>query len=291
MASLTPSQQAAFLRDGYLVLPSFAPHAATAALRARAAELVAAHAAAAAASGTAATVFSPETQSHAKDANFFKSAYGIHCFDEAEHRARRAEEPAEHAVNKIGHALHDIDPVFRDFTHSEAVTGVVASLFRRPVVVQSMYIFKKAHVGGEVTPHRDSTYLYTDPPSCVGLWWALQDATRENGCLWVVPGSHVGGVRKRMVRKAEDELGIEFRGGEEDPWDEEKGVALECPEGSMVMLHGAVLHMSKDNDSDKSREAYTVHVVESEGAEWSKENWLQRPAGIPFVGFEALRGE
>ena len=49
---------------------------------------------------------------------------------------------------------------------------------------------QNSHTGAEVIPHQDSSYLYTDPPSVVGLWLALQDATIENGCLHCLPGSH-----------------------------------------------------------------------------------------------------
>jgi phytanoyl-CoA hydroxylase len=52
-----------------------------------------------------------------------------------------------------------------------------------------MYIFKGAKIGGEVLPHTDNTYLFTNPLSCIGFWLALHDATTENGCLWGVPGS------------------------------------------------------------------------------------------------------
>lgn len=52
--------------------------------------------------------------------------------------------------------------------------------------VQSMYIFKQPSIGGEVVPHQDSAFLSTDPPSCIGLWFALEDANKENGCLWCV---------------------------------------------------------------------------------------------------------
>ena len=45
-------------------------------------------------------------------------------------------------------------------------------------------------IGGEVALHQDSTFLYTDPPSVVGLWVALEDATKENGCLWHLPGKN-----------------------------------------------------------------------------------------------------
>ncbi len=49
-------------------------------------------------------------------------------------------------------------------------------------------------------PHQDSTFLCTDPPSVVGLWWALEDATKTNGCLWTLPGAHTKGVARRFIR-------------------------------------------------------------------------------------------
>jgi hypothetical protein len=62
--------------------------------------------------------------------------------------------------------------------------------FSRPRILQSMLILKQPGVGSPVPPHTDSTFLYTIPTSCVGLWFALQDATPENGCMWFAPGSH-----------------------------------------------------------------------------------------------------
>ena len=53
---------------------------------------------------------------------------------------------------------------------------------------QSMLIFKQPYVGGEVVPHQDSSFIATDPLSCVGIWLALEDAMRSNGCLWALPG-------------------------------------------------------------------------------------------------------
>lgn len=48
---------------------------------------------------------------------------------------------------------------------------------------------QQPHIGGEVSAHQDSTFLYTDPPTVVGLWVALEDATKDNGCLWSIPGA------------------------------------------------------------------------------------------------------
>ena len=63
-----------------------------------------------------------------------------------------------------------------------------------------MYIFKQPRIGGEVLCHQDSTFLYTNPESTVGFWIALEDATINNGCLWVNPGGHKGPLRKLFVR-------------------------------------------------------------------------------------------
>ena len=56
-------------------------------------------------------------------------------------------------------------------------------------------------IGGEVRPHQDSTFLRTDPPSVVGLWWALEDSTKQNGCLWALPGAHAQGVARHFIRR------------------------------------------------------------------------------------------
>ena len=51
-----------------------------------------------------------------------------------------------------------------------------------------------------MTPHQDGTFLNNDPLKLVGLWFPLDDATLENGCLWFVPGSHRRPVTRRFVR-------------------------------------------------------------------------------------------
>ena len=70
-----------------------------------------------------------------------------------------------------------------------------------------MYIFKQAFVGGEVCPHQDGAFLYTEPQTCIGFWWPLDDCVKENGCLWAVPGSHNEGVKRRFKRRTPTEGG------------------------------------------------------------------------------------
>nr|XP_008123287.2 PREDICTED: phytanoyl-CoA dioxygenase domain-containing protein 1 [Anolis carolinensis] len=65
--------------------------------------------------------------------------------------------PKERSINKIGHALHAHDPVFKEITHSEQVQNLARQIgLENPVVVQSMYIFKQPGIGGEVTPLQDA---------------------------------------------------------------------------------------------------------------------------------------
>ena len=64
-----------------------------------------------------------------------------------------------------------------------------------------MYIFKHARIGGVVDVHQDASFLYTEPHSCIGFWFALEDASKENGCLWAKPGGHLTSLRTWFRRK------------------------------------------------------------------------------------------
>ena len=182
-------------------------------------------------------------------------------------------------------ALHDLVPVFKEWSRSAQVESVLKSLgYAKPLPVQSMYIFKQPKIGGEVVPHQDGTFLATDPQSVVGLWVALENATMDNGCLWVLPKSHEDGIRKRFVRA--NDGSVSFVGGDAPAveYDLDEFVPLEVQSGSLVLLHGANVHFSKENTSSKSRHAFSVHYVEGkDGVQWLEDNWLQRPLEFPFI--------
>jgi phytanoyl-CoA hydroxylase len=61
----------------------------------------------------------------------------------------------------------------------------------------------------------------------IGFWWALEDCTLENGCLWAVPRSQKDGVPRRFKRKADGEPGTEFEPPEAVEWDLSDAVPLE----------------------------------------------------------------
>jgi phytanoyl-CoA hydroxylase len=270
--TLSSAELAAFQRDGYLVRQGFASGAACEALIERAGALIAGF------EPRQVSVFLAHEGSVNSDRYFLESGHEIRFFfeEEALDASGALRRPLDRAINKIGHALHELDPVFAAFSRAHEVQGVVASLgMSRPVAVQSMYIFKQPGIGGEVVYHQDATYLYTEPTSVVGLWWALEDATRDNGCLWVLPGGHRGALRSRFVRTAE---GMRYRVLDDEPWPADAFVPVEVPRGTLVLLDGLLPHGSEANRSPVSRHAYALHFVDS-ACEYPADNWLQPGPG------------
>ena len=277
---LSAEQIDAFREDGFLVLERFVTPEACDELRARVEALVADFDAEALRS-----VFSTTSRVQDRDDYFLGSGSGIGFFfeEEAFDPAGRLTVPKDRALNKLGHAMHDLDPVFDRFSRDPKVAAVVAGLgLADPRLLQSMYIFKQPGIGGEVVPHQDATFLRTEPSSVMGLWFALEDADRDNGCLWALAGGQRLGVKSLYRRDPEAGMVMEIL--DDGPFDLAAGRPLEVPKGTMVVLHGLLPHWSAPNRSSRSRHAYTLHVIDG-GARYLEDNWLQRPPELPLRGF------
>jgi phytanoyl-CoA hydroxylase len=270
MYSLSSEQIAQYRETGFLVLERFADESACDQLRARAAELVHRFD-----PREVISIFSTHEQNRLTDDYFLTSGDKIRFFFEenAFNDDGTLKYEKEKSINKIGHALHDLDPVFDRFSRDPKVKELAAALgFEHALLLQSMYIFKQPNIGGEVTCHQDSTFLYTEPVDIVGLWFALEDATVENGCLWAIPGGHRGGLKSRWVRTAE---GMRFETFDAKPWPEDELVPIETTKGCLILLNGLLPHRSFENRSSRSRHAYTLHLIKPD-AKYPADNWLQR---------------
>jgi phytanoyl-CoA hydroxylase len=268
---LTDAQRLQYERDGYLVLPDFRAPAEVAAVRARAEAIVQAF------EPDAATgVFSTRNPAVTADAALIASADAVHCFfeEEAFDAEGRLAVPKARAINKIGHALHDRDPVFDRFSRGADLAALAGDLgLAEPQVWQSMLIFKQPAIGGEVRWHQDATFFVTEPVSVTTFWFALEDAALDNGCLWVQPGGHRGPLRERFVREG-GALRLEVLDGR--PWpDERDAVPLPCAAGTLVVFHGLLPHCSAPNRSARRRMAYTLHATDAR-TPYAATNWLQR---------------
>ena len=277
---LSDAQISRWHQDGFLVLPHFKPPEALAALRERSLAIVDALVV-----DGPLPVFSTRDRRRLADAALLASADQVHCFfeEDAVDAEGRLQVPKSQAINKIGHALHDRDPVFERFSRDPALAELAGDLgLAQALLMQSMLIFKQPRIGGEVNWHQDASFLVTAPQSVIGFWFALEDATRDNGCLWVEPGGHCGPLRERYGRTTE---GLKMERLDDTPWPEgSRTKALEVPAGTLVVFDGLLPHASAVNRSANSRLAYTLHAVDA-GAVYSPLNWLQRGPEFPARGF------
>eukprot|EP00835_Amoeboradix_gromovi_P005862 NODE_601_length_6216_cov_0.086644.p1 type:complete len:465 gc:universal NODE_601_length_6216_cov_0.086644:2500-3894(+) len=206
------------------------------------------------------SVFETNENLHTKDKYFLDSHDKISYFLEKDGST----------VNKIGHALHFLDPLFKLISDKAVVSNICAQIgMVDPHIMQSMVIFKQPKIGGEVGPHQDGTFLISE--KLIAFWFALEDATIENGCLQISEGSHKLPIATFFES---DGSTTKFNRIQEDPVDlKYKPVVVK--KGSLVLLHGNTYHKSMQNASENSRVAYTFHVADLE-KEWNPKNWIKK---------------
>jgi len=281
---LTADQIAGFHEDGYIVLPDFKSADELSALKARALEIAAGHD-----WEVQKSIFTTDrekrNQATAANQYFIESATTVKCFfeEKAFDGEGNLTQPLEQSINKIGHAMHDLDPVFRTFSSGDKLNALAADLgMANPQIWQSMYIFKQPRIGGEVGWHQDGSFFYTEPETVMTFWFAVDDATLENGCLWVEPGGHKGPLRERYTFTGDHPKMTVI---DDTPWpDTCDAIPLEVKSGTLVCFQGHLPHYSAPNTSEKARHATTLHVTDA-NAEYVAENWIQRSADFPVRGF------
>ena len=168
----------------------------------------------------------------------------------------RSGEPEE-LVSKI-FRLHR-DSVFAELAHSAAVTDLLVDLVGPALdCFLSQFIFKNPGAWGQPW-HQDSYYFPFDPPRpIVGVWLACTEATLENGCLHVLPGSHREPVHDHVQDRRP---GANYGYVEIVDHDMAAAEPVLMDAGDLLLFDSHLMHRSTDNDSDGRRAAMVFHYT------------------------------
>jgi phytanoyl-CoA hydroxylase len=267
---LKTNQVDSFNQNGYLIIENFIDSRQRHRLMQRAEQLIEEFQ-----PPTNRSVFTTNEQERSSDDYFLSSGNKIRFFfeEEAIDQHGNFTVQKQQSINKIGHALHLLDPEYKQVVDELDFHSLGKQLgIESPRSIQSMHVFKQPNIGGEVVLHQDSTFLYTEPMSCIGFWLALEEATCENGCLQVIPKGHKIPLKKRFKLAADG--GTQFDILNDSPWPEQPLEMLEAAAGTLIILHGQLPHYSAANRSSHSRQAFSLHLVDKL-CDYPQDNWLQ----------------
>lgn len=145
----------------------------------------------------------------------------------------------------------------REVSQRDAIVDIVEELLGHDLdCFQSQFIFKNPGVIGQPW-HQDSYYFAFDLQPQVGVWLALTAATIENGCLWVVPGSHAS---QRIFEHVPDSR-PEANRGYLEIINEDFSAQRPClmQPGDVLFFHSYLMHRSSDNVARERRAAMVYH--------------------------------
>jgi len=179
------------------------------------------------------------------------------------------------------HFPHKLSPVIeRSLAHPGIVEALTLIIGANVKCMQSMLFVKGPGKPGQ-SWHQDEYYIPTRDRSLGAAWIALDDATIENGCLWIIPGSHQSGVIMRRIASHDPEY------AEADTLDlsgygDDRCVPVEVKAGSVVFFHGYVLHSSRRNRTrDCFRTALVNHYMSAESLlPWDQDGNLPPTADL-----------
>ncbi|MCX5660823.1 MAG: phytanoyl-CoA dioxygenase family protein [Planctomycetota bacterium] len=174
-------------------------------------------------------------------------------------------------------AAHLLHPAFDELVRDKALLDMVEQIIGpniRLCLMQGLY--KPPHRGAAVTWHQDDQYFKVDiADAVVSCWFAIDEATIGNGCMWVLPRHH----RELMPHVPT----VDKQGYELATVDEATAVACELPPGHAMFHHGLTPHQSLPNTTDRPRRAVAMHFM-SGSARPLGDNRMAEPAeNMPVV--------
>ena len=180
---------------------------------------------------------------------------GMIEFEPSVENGENTPEELELGVRKLGNVARH-NAFFRNLAFHPKMVEIAATLLGPDLkLLQSILLLKPPHFGGAKIWHQDNAYFRREPNHIVGFWVACDDATVQNGCMHVIPGSHT--------------LGIVEHGGLKNDYGAvrtpsvEEAVSIPLNAGDALMFHGELLHSTPPNTTATRRRSIQYHYASS----------------------------
>ncbi|MDP6039516.1 MAG: phytanoyl-CoA dioxygenase family protein, partial [Candidatus Latescibacteria bacterium] len=180
-------------------------------------------------------------------------------------RDGKQEREGIYAMHKIHHPSCYI-PEFLERIRDPRLTDPIVDILGPDILgINNLFIWKAPEIGLGFPWHQDKWYFGKrfKTATTVGTWTAIDSADRENGCLYVIPGSHKQKIVEHDPIEGSQQKEFKLARNTRD----EDGIPVEIPPGSVIWFHSHLLHKSTDNHSQRFRRSYVSHYLSAQ-AEW-----------------------
>ena len=143
-------------------------------------------------------------------------------------------------------------PAVEQFLLSPTVAGRLSPTLasREAYLFNEQFVVKGAGTGASFAWHQDGAYVGFDHRAYVTVWIALDDASVDNGCIWVLPRDL--DAEPRLDPHHWNDQTNDLSGYQGD----DPGQPIECPAGTMLVFSSLTLHRSGSNTTERPRRAY-----------------------------------
>jgi Phytanoyl-CoA dioxygenase (PhyH) len=187
---------------------------------------------------------------------------------------RRYDENESWNANAIINGVHKDSPLMREVMYRNPLVDDMTRLIGPNVKAASnQLVFKHPGDRNAYHWHQDNGFGPLDPYNNATCWIALDATDEQNGCLWVIPGSHQYGVVEHHESRGRERVAQGV--------DEQRAMPVRLKAGECVVFHGNLLHMSKGNETDRMRRAYFFRYADADA--------IELKTGRPRIGM-LLRG-
>lgn len=162
---------------------------------------------------------------------------------------------------RTAHLAH---PAFDALIRNDRLLDAIESLIGPNIrLVHFQGLFKPPRTGGNVAWHQDDYYFGVGKKDAVAsCWLALDDATVDNGCMWVVPRAHRQMYEHKKNWDPSEKKGF-FFSIEDAAFDEAGAIPIEIKRGQCLLHHGLMPHRSLRNTSARMRRAFAMHFFDA----------------------------